>query len=80
VDDPSPARPRLVLVRAGEEPEVTRAQVDELIADCGRRGVPVTEVVAEDAAGPVGRLASVLALLDFTAAYVGIAGATEERA
>jgi CTP:molybdopterin cytidylyltransferase MocA len=74
VDDPSPARPRLVLVRAGDEPDVARAQVDELVADCGRRGVPVTEVVAEDADGPVGRLASVLALLDFTAAYVGIAG------
>jgi hypothetical protein len=80
VDDPSPARPRLVLVRAGEEPDVARAQVDELVADCGRRGVPVTEVVAEDADGPVGRLASVLALLDFTAAYVGVAGASEERA
>jgi hypothetical protein len=34
--------------------------------------------VAEDAAGPVGRLASVLALLDFTAAYEGIAGADGE--
>ena len=53
---------------------MARAQVDELVADCGRRGVPVTEVVAEDADGPIGRLASVLALLDFTAAYVGIAG------
>ncbi len=78
VDDPSPARPRLVLIRAGEEPDVARVQVDELVADCGRRGVPVTEVVAEDADGPVGRLASVLALLDFTAAYVGIAGADGE--
>jgi hypothetical protein len=38
----------------------------------------VAEVVAEDADGPVGRLASVLALLDFTAAYVGIAGADGE--
>ena len=62
-------------VRAGDEPDVARAQVDELVADCGRRGVPVSEVCAEDAAGPVGRLASVLALLDFTAAYVGVAGA-----
>jgi glucose/mannose-6-phosphate isomerase len=78
VDDPSPARPRLVLIRAGEEPDVARAQVDELVADCGRRGVPVTEVVAEDADGPVGRLASVVALLDFTAAYVGIAGQNPE--
>jgi len=78
VDDPSPARPRLVLIRAGDEPDVARAQVDELVADCGRRGVPVSELMAEDAAGPVGRLASVLALLDFTAAYLGIAGADGE--
>jgi hypothetical protein len=78
VDEPSAARPRLVLVRAGDEPDVVRAQVDELVADCGRRGVPVTEVVAEDADGPVGRLASVVALLDFTAAYVGIAGRNTE--
>jgi hypothetical protein len=40
----------------------------------------VTELMAEDAAGPVGRLASVLALLDFTAAYLGIAGADGEGA
>src|SRR5829696_3222522 len=76
VDDVAPARPRLVLVRAAEEPDRARAQVDELAAHCGRRGVPVTEVVAEDAAGPIGRLASVVALLDFTAAYVGIASGT----
>jgi glucose/mannose-6-phosphate isomerase len=80
VDDPSPARPRLVLLRAGDEPDVARAQVDELVADCGRRGVAVTELMAEDAAGPVGRLASVLALLDFTAAYLGIAGSDGEGA
>jgi hypothetical protein len=79
VDDPTPARARLVLVRAGDEPDLVRAQVDELVADCGRRGVPVTEVMAEDAAGPVGQLASVTALLDFTAAYVGIAGKNPEE-
>jgi hypothetical protein len=78
VDDPIPTRPRLVLVRAGEEADVVRAQVDELVADCDRRGVPVTEVMAEDAPGPVGRLASVLALLDFTAAYLAVAGHTAE--
>ncbi|CAA9283358.1 MAG: hypothetical protein AVDCRST_MAG41-3770 [uncultured Corynebacteriales bacterium] len=76
VDDFAPARPRLVLLRAAEESDRVRAQVDELVAHCGRRGVPVTEVVAEDAAGPIGRLASVVALLDFTAAYVGIASGT----
>jgi glucose/mannose-6-phosphate isomerase len=81
VDDPGDPRARLVLLRAGEESDQVRAQVDELVADCGRRGVPVTEVMAEDADGPVGRLASVLGLLDFTAAYVGIAsGQDRERA
>jgi hypothetical protein len=81
VDDPADPRARLVLVRGGEESDQVRAQVDELVADCGRRGVPVTEVVAEDADGPVGRLASVLGLLDFTAAYLGIAsGQDRERA
>lgn len=76
VEDVAPARPRLVLIRAGEEPDQVRAQVDELVAVCGRNGVPVTEVVAEEAAGPIGRFASVSGLLDFTAAYVGIASGT----
>jgi hypothetical protein len=79
VDEGGPARPRLVLIRAGEEPEHIRGQVDELVAECNRSGVPVTEVVAEDAVGPVGRLASVLALLDFTAAYVGIASGSSDQ-
>lgn len=78
VEDAVPARPRLVLVRTGEEPDQVRAQVDELSADCGRRGVPVTEVVADDAAGTVGRLASVVGLLDFTAAYAGLASGRED--
>ena len=79
VDEPGPARPRLVLIRAGEEADHVRGQVDELVADCNRRGIPITEVMAEDATGPVGRLASVLALLDFTAAYVGIASGTNDQ-
>lgn len=78
VDETAPARPRLVLVRAGEEPDEVRAQVDELSADCGRRGVPVTEVVADEAAGGVGRFASVVGLLDFTAAYLGLASGRED--
>jgi glucose/mannose-6-phosphate isomerase len=78
VDDVVPARPRLVLIRAGDEPDHVRAQADELVAGCGPAGVPVTEVVAEEAAGPVGRFASVTGLLDFTAAYVGIASGTPE--
>lgn len=76
VDEAAPARPRLVLIRAGEESDQVRAQADDLVAHCGRTGVPVSEVVAEDSAGPVGRLASVVALLDFTAAYVGLASGT----
>jgi hypothetical protein len=73
VEESATVRPRLVLVRAGEEAEQLRAQVEELLAHCGRVGVPVSEIVAEDAVGPVGQLASVVGLLDFTAAYVGIA-------
>ncbi|HST63800.1 MAG TPA: SIS domain-containing protein [Mycobacteriales bacterium] len=79
VDEVAPARPRLVLIRAGEEADHVRGQVDELVAGCGRSGVPVTEVMAEEAVGPVGRLASVLALLDFTAAYVGLAAGSSDE-
>jgi hypothetical protein len=79
VEDAGPARPRLVLVRAGEEADDVLARVDELVARCGRRGVPVSDVMAEDTSGPVSRLASVLALLDFTAAYVGIASGSSDQ-
>jgi glucose/mannose-6-phosphate isomerase len=83
VEESASARPRLVLLRLGDEPDQVRAQVDELSADCGRRGVPITEVVADDtgqAGGPVGRFASVAGLLDFTAAYVGLASGREDLA
>lgn len=73
VDEPGLVRPRLVLVRDGDEAAHVHAQADELVAQCGRRGVPVTEVAAEEGAGPVSRLASLVGLLDFTAAYVGLA-------
>ncbi len=79
VEESAPARPRLVLLRDGDEPDHMQALADQIVADCGRRGVGVSEVTAEDGAGPVGRLASLVALLDFTAAYVGIAGATPDR-
>ena len=79
VEDPGPARPRLVLIRDGGEAEHMRALADELVADCGRRGVPVSEVTAEEGAGPVGRLGSLTGLLDFTAAYVGIAGTSPQQ-
>jgi hypothetical protein len=73
VEEPGPVRPRLVLVRDGDEALDVRAQADELVADCGRRGVAVSEMAAEEGAGPVGRLGSLIGLLDFTAAYVGLA-------
>jgi hypothetical protein len=73
VEEPGPVRTRLVLVRDGTEAEDVHTQADELVADCGRRGVAVSEVTAEESAGPVGRLGSLIGLLDFTAAYVGLA-------
>lgn len=79
VEEPAPTRSRLVLVRGGGEPEHMRALADQLVADCGRRGVAVSEVSADESAGPVGRLGSLTGLLDFTAAYVGIAGTPSDQ-
>ena len=76
VEEPAPARPRLVLIRDGSDPDHMRALADQLLADCSRRGVGVSEVAAEEDAGLVGRLGSLIALLDFTAAYVGLASGT----
>jgi glucose/mannose-6-phosphate isomerase len=73
VDEPDPARPRLVLVRDADEAVDVRRLVEELVADSAGRRVPVTEVTADEGAGPVGRLASLVGLLDFTAVYVGLA-------
>ena len=60
-----------MLVRDGDAGTDLHALADQLVADCGRRGVPVSEIAAEESAGPVGRLGSLIGLLDFTAAYVG---------
>jgi glucose/mannose-6-phosphate isomerase len=76
VEDPGPIGPRLVLIRDGDEPDHLRALADELVADCSRRGVGVSEVPADEGAGPVGRVGSLVGLLDFTAAYVGLASGT----
>jgi hypothetical protein len=38
-----------------------------------RGGIPVTEVTAEEGGGPLGRFASLVGLLDFSAVYVGLA-------
>ena len=73
VEEPGQVRARLVLVRDGDEAPDVHAQADELVADCGRRGVAVSEMAAEEGAGPVGRLGSLIGLLDFTAVYVGLA-------
>ena len=76
VEEPDPVRPRLVLIRDGGEADDMHALADELTADCGRRGVAVSEMAADEGAGPVGRLGSLIGLLDFTAAYVGLASGT----
>ena len=73
VDEPDQVRPRLVLVRDADEAVDARRLVEELVAAAARRGVPVSEVAADEAAEPVGRLASLVGLLDFTAVYVGLA-------
>ncbi|MFL6128840.1 MAG: SIS domain-containing protein [Mycobacteriales bacterium] len=75
-EEPGPARPRLVLIRDGGEADHMQALADQLVADCGRRGVGVSEVAAEQGAGPVGRLGSLIGLLDFAAAYLGLAAGT----
>jgi hypothetical protein len=73
VDEAPAVRPRLVLVRDAAEPVDVRRLVERLATDLAERGVPVTEVAADEGAGPVGRLASLVGLLDFTAVYVGLA-------
>jgi glucose/mannose-6-phosphate isomerase len=71
VDEPAPRRPRLVLLRDLEEAPDVRGQV-EIVADSLRqRAVPVTELAAEEG-GPVTRLASLVALLDFASVYTGL--------
>jgi hypothetical protein len=76
VEELGPARSRLVLIRDGGEADHMQALADQLVADCGRRGVGVSEVAAEEGAGPLARLGSLIGLLDFTAAYVGLASGT----
>jgi hypothetical protein len=73
VDEPADVRPRLVLLRDAEEAEPTRAQVGRLIDEAARRGVPVTELAVDETAGPVGRFASLVCMLDYAAAYLGLA-------
>jgi glucose/mannose-6-phosphate isomerase len=72
IESPEVRRPRLVLLRdVAESPDVHRT-VEELSDELGRVGVPVTQVVAEEA-GPVTRFASLVGLLDFASVYAGLA-------
>ena len=77
VDEPGPVRTRLVLVRDADEAVDVRRLVQQLTVDSTRRGVPVTEVMAEEGAGPISRLASLVGLLDFAAVYVVLASGSD---
>ena len=81
VDDPEPAaRARLVLVRDAAEAIEVRRLAEQVVAAAAERAVPVTEVAAEEGAGPLGRFASLVGMLDFAAAYVGLASGGEAAA
>lgn len=71
VDESEPRRPRLVLLRDVEEEPDVRAGLETATAALNQRGVPVTEVSAEEG-GPFTRLASLIGLLDFVTVYVGL--------
>jgi glucose/mannose-6-phosphate isomerase len=71
-EESEPRRPRLVLLRDLDESSDVRLQADLLSAGLSRRGVPVTELVAEEG-GPVTRMASLIGLLDFATVYTGLA-------
>jgi glucose/mannose-6-phosphate isomerase len=62
-----------VLVRDANEPVDVRRLVEDAAALARRGGIPVTEVTAEEGGGPLGRFASLVGLLDFSAVYVGLA-------
>jgi glucose/mannose-6-phosphate isomerase len=72
VEEAEPRRPRLVLLRDLDESADVRLQADLLSEGLSRRGVPVTELVAEEG-GPVTRMASLIGLLDFASIYTGLA-------
>jgi glucose/mannose-6-phosphate isomerase len=72
VEETEPRRPRLVLLRDAEEEPDVRTHLEMITPALTARGVPITEVTAE-VGGPVTRLASLIGLVDFVAAYVGLA-------
>jgi glucose/mannose-6-phosphate isomerase len=72
VEDAQPRRPRLVLLRDGQEEPDVRGHLDETLSVLTGRGVPISEVTAEEG-GPVTRLASLIGLLDFVTVYAGLA-------
>ena len=72
VEDDAPRRPRLVLLRDVAEDPDTQGQLEDTTAALADRGVPVSEITADEG-GPVTRLASLIGLLDFVTVYVGLA-------
>jgi glucose/mannose-6-phosphate isomerase len=72
IEENEPRRPRLVLLRDVDEDPEAHSQLEDTTAALTQRGVPISEVAAEEG-GPVVRLASLIGLLDFVAAYVGLA-------
>jgi glucose/mannose-6-phosphate isomerase len=72
VEEAEPRRPRLVLLRDLDESGDVRLQAELLSEGLNRRGVPVTELMAEEG-GPVTRMASLIGLLDFATVYTGLA-------
>jgi glucose/mannose-6-phosphate isomerase len=72
VDEPSPLRLRLVVVRddAGDEMAARRADVSADLATA--RGIPVS-VVSAQGASPIERFASLIGLLDYASVYLGLA-------
>jgi len=72
VEEAEPRRPRLVLLRDLDESADVRLQADLISAGLTLRGVPVTELMAEEG-GPVTRMASLIGLFDFATVYTGLA-------
>jgi glucose/mannose-6-phosphate isomerase len=72
VEDETPLRLRLVVVRddAGDEIAAARAEISAEIATA--RGIPVT-VLSAQGDGAVERLASLVGLIDYASVYLGLA-------
>jgi glucose/mannose-6-phosphate isomerase len=71
VDSTSPMRLRLVLLRESEEHPTVGQRADRVRGLAAERGVGVTELQAEGDS-PLERLASLVGLVDFASAYLGL--------